>query len=237
MPHGFQIDASLRYTTFRYNQYRQLDFNSVDASAGVSYHAEKLGGIDMFARYGFNELIGAKTDDVFFTNHTVLLGVQKTVPFSQAHYAYIGATGQFGFADPEQSERSELSAYAGYHLRATRNLEVDLLYRYAWLRYTEGDRADHNQTLVFGASVSIHGLVLRFRQRLHEPESLESRSVRLRYRDRRGGIDAGIHLLELTRSAVTGVIIAFMESMEIRYYVSMPTRGARLHSASSAFPL
>ncbi len=150
LPHGFQIDASLRYTTFRYNEYRPLDFNSVDASAGVSYHTEKLGGIDFFARYGFNELIGAETDDVFFTNHTLLLGVQKTVPFSQAHYAYIGATGQLGFADPEQSERSELSGYAGYHLRATRNLEVDLLYRYAYLRYTEGGRADHNQTLSLG---------------------------------------------------------------------------------------
>ena len=131
LPHGFQIEASLRYTAFRYNEYRQLDFNSVDAGIGLSYHADKLGGIDFFARYKFNELISAETDDVFFTNHTILLGAQKSVPFSQAHYAYFGATGQLGFADPEQSERSELSAYAGYHLQATRNLEVDLLYRYA----------------------------------------------------------------------------------------------------------
>lgn len=150
LPRGFQIDASLRVAAFRYDIFRQLDFSSVDAGVGVSYHSEKLGGIDLFARYGFNELISEGTGDVFFQNHTVLLGVQKAVSFSQAHYAYLGAVGLLGFADPVQSERSELSAYAGYHLQATRNLEADLVYRYAYLRYTEGDRADHNQTLSLG---------------------------------------------------------------------------------------
>ena len=150
LPRGFQIDASLRFATFRYNEYRQLDFSSVDVGIGVSYHAGKLGGIDLFARYGFNELISAGTNDVFFTNHTVLLGAQKVISFRQAHYAYVGASGQLGFADPQKSERSELSAFAGYHLQATRNLEADLLYRYAYLRYAEGGRGDHNQTVSLG---------------------------------------------------------------------------------------
>lgn len=152
LPHGFQLDASLRLATFRYNENSELDFSSVDAGAGVSYHADKLGGVDFFARYNFNELIGTKTEDVFFKNHTVTLGAQKVIPFSQAHYAYFGVSGQIGFADPKEAERSDLSAYGGYHVQATRNLDVDLLYRYSYLSYSKGPRADRFQTL----SLALH---------------------------------------------------------------------------------
>jgi hypothetical protein len=147
LPRGFQIESTLRVATFRYNEFRQLDFNSVDVGGGVSYHSERLGGIDLFARYNFNALIGAEADEAFFKNHTVTVGAQKAVPFSQAHYAFFGVAGQLGFADPKVAERSELSAFAGYHLQATRNLQADLLYRYAHLIYSEGGRIDRNQTV------------------------------------------------------------------------------------------
>ncbi len=155
LPGGIQFETSLRVAGFRYNKFHVLDFNSLDAGAGLSYHAEKLGGVDLFVRYNFNQLLNAKTDDTFFTNHTVTAGVQKAVPFSQAHYAFFGVAGQVGFADPKISERSELSAYAGYHLQATRDLEVDLLYRYSYLPYSEIDRADHNQTVSLGLRYSL----------------------------------------------------------------------------------
>lgn len=150
LPGGIQFESTLRVAGFRYNEYRVLDFNSVDAGGGLSYHAEKLGGIDLFVRYNFNQLLSAETDDTFFTNHTITAGVQKALPFSQAHYAFFGVTGQVGFADPKPAGRSEFAAYAGYHLQATRNFEVDLLYRYAYLIYPETDRADHNQTVSLG---------------------------------------------------------------------------------------
>ncbi len=150
LPHGLQFDTSLRIATFRYNQFRQLDFNSIDAGAGISYHSGKLGGVDLFARYNFNELLGAKSGDVFFTNHTITLGLQKSVSFSQAHGVYFGLSGQVGFADPQESERSELSAFTGYHLQATRKLEMDLGYRYSFLPYSDSGRADHNQTVSLG---------------------------------------------------------------------------------------
>lgn len=150
LPHGLHLDASLRVATFRYNEFYQLDFTSVDAGLGVSYHTEKLGGLDFFARYNFNELYSVASDEGFFKNHTLTLGVQKAVAFSRAHYAFVGAAGQLGFADPKIAERSELAAFAGYHLQATRHLEADLLYRYAFLFYSEGDRTDQNQTLSLG---------------------------------------------------------------------------------------
>ncbi len=150
LPNGLQLEGTLRLATFRYNEFRQLDFNSVDIGGGLTYHLQKLGGVDVFARYNFNALLGAESEDAFFKNHTITLGMQKSVPFSQAHYAFAGVSGQLGFADPKNAERDELAAYAGYHLQATRKLEVDLLYRYAHYIYTEGGRRDANQTLSLG---------------------------------------------------------------------------------------
>lgn len=147
LPGGLLFDTSVRGAAFRYDRFNVLDFNSVDFGAGLGYHLEKLGGIDLFIRYNFNQLLSAATDDTFFKNHTITAGAQKAVPFSQAHYSFFGVTGQTGFSDPKLAGRSELAAYAGYHLQATRNLEFDLLYRYAYIIYQEIERNDHNQTV------------------------------------------------------------------------------------------
>lgn len=150
LPKGFQWETSLRLSTLRYDEFRQLDFNSIDLGTGVNYHSGILGGIDLYARYNFNALLTVNTNDTFFQNHTITAGVQKLVPFSQAHYGFFGASGQVGFADPKESERSELAAYAGYHLAVTRQMETDLLYRYGYYIYSLGSREDHNHTLSLG---------------------------------------------------------------------------------------
>jgi hypothetical protein len=144
---GFLLDAALRFSAFRYNRFSQLDFNSVDAGIGLGYHTLKLGGLDFALRYNFNELISAPSGDSFFTNHTITWAVQKAFEFSQAHYAYLGASAQAGFADPTEAERAEFAAFAGYHAQITRSLEADLLYRYGFYPYSEGGREDHNQTV------------------------------------------------------------------------------------------
>ena len=145
------VTGDARFSAFRYNRFSVLDFNSLDLGLGVNFHADWLGGSDWFARYNFNGLFAASNGDTFFKNHTILLGVQKAFAFSQAHYAYIGVSGQLGFADPSISERSEVVAFAGYHLQATRNLELDLLYRSAGYFYSEIGRREWNQTLSLGA--------------------------------------------------------------------------------------
>jgi opacity protein-like surface antigen len=147
---GLQFDAGLRVATFRYSEFRALDFNSIDAGAGLTYHSGELGVVDFFLRYNFNELLGAESGDAFFKNHTVTLGVQKVIPFAQAHYAFVGVSGQLGFADPKISERAEVSAFAGYHVQLTRHFDADFTYRYASFLYSEGHRDDSNHTLALG---------------------------------------------------------------------------------------
>ncbi len=151
LPRGFQLDAGARVALFRYSEFHQMSFNSIDAGIGLGYHTAKLGGLDLFARYNYTALIGHESQETFLQEHTLSLGAQKTVAFSQAHYAFAGVAGVLGFADPSATERSALSAFAGYHLQATRHLEANLLYNYSYYLYSENSRRDHNQTLMLGA--------------------------------------------------------------------------------------
>jgi hypothetical protein len=147
LPKGFQIETSVQYATFRYNEFRELDFDSLDAGIGLNYHSAKLGGVDLFIRYNFNELIASGFNDSFFKNHTVTAGAQKTVSLGKAHSIYAGLTGQIAWSDPKIAERSEWSGYAGYHVQATRHLDGNLQYRYGYFRYDEQDRADQNHSV------------------------------------------------------------------------------------------
>jgi hypothetical protein len=147
LPGGFQIEASVQYAAFRYNQVQQLDFDSLDAGIGLNYHSAKLGGVDLFVRYNFNELISSGDNRAFFNNHTVTVAAQKSVPLGKAQSAYAGVSGQIAWSDPKIAERSECWAYAGYHVRATSRLEGDLQYRYGYLNYGEQDRADNYNAL------------------------------------------------------------------------------------------
>ena len=147
---GFQVDAGFQAAMFRYNEYSQLNFNSFDVGAGLSYHLKKLGGVDLSARYSFNVLQGASSGDTLFENHTITAAVEKIFQFSKAHYALLGISGRAGFATPRINERHELGVYAGYHIEPLPRLDVDLGYRYGYYVYTVGGRRDHNQTASLG---------------------------------------------------------------------------------------
>ena len=147
---GLAFDAGAQVSTFRYDDFPQLSFQSIDAGLGLTYHAEPLGGVDFFARYNYNELIGDESGEAFFHNHTLALGLQKSVVISPAHSVFAGVSGLLGFADPKSAERSEIAAYAGYHVNVTRKLDGGLLFCSALYLYTEDHRRDWNQTLSLG---------------------------------------------------------------------------------------
>ena len=147
---GFQVDAGFQAAMFRYNEFRQLDFNSFDVGVGLTYQWKKFGGVDLSARYNFNTLQAASTGDTLFENHTITAAVEKIFQFGTAHYALLGVSGRAGFADMRANERHEAGVYAGYHVEVLPRLDVDLGYRYACYAYTEGHRVDHNQTASLG---------------------------------------------------------------------------------------
>lgn len=147
----FQVDVGFQAAMFRYNEFGQLNFNSMDVGAGLTYHSDKLGGVDVIARYNFNALQGASSGETFFQNHTITAAVEKIFQFSKAHYAVLGASGRVAFTDPRSNERHEVGTYAGYHIEVIPRLDVDLTYRYGYYMYTAGGRRDHNHTVSLGA--------------------------------------------------------------------------------------
>lgn len=145
---NLQFDVAARGAVFRYQEYSTLDFNSIDTGAGLTWTPPQLGGVALYARYNYTNLVSRQSGDTFFENHTLTLGGQKAWSFSRAHGAFVGAAAQWGFADPELAQRDEYSLYAGYQLQATRHLQASLFYRYGWYVYREeGDRRDHNNSL------------------------------------------------------------------------------------------
>lgn len=148
---NFQVDASFQVAMFRYSEFRQLNFNSFDVGAGIGYHSNMLGGVDLSARYNYNALLADSNGDKIFENHTITAAVEKIFPFSRAHYALLGVSAKAGFANPRPNERHEIGAYAGYHIEVVPKLDVDVGYRYAYYGYTANGRRDHNHTLSLGA--------------------------------------------------------------------------------------
>ena len=143
-----RFDANVRASLYRYDKFRELDFQSVDASGGLTWSPPPLHGAEANLRYTFTDLTTAKSGDEFYKNHAVLLGLQKVVPFSRAHAAYFGASAQWSWADPVAAQRDEYVVFAGYHLQAMRQLDADVLYRYGRYGYSAGTgRWDNNHTL------------------------------------------------------------------------------------------
>ena len=148
-----RFDAHAQASLYRYNEFRELDFQSTDLSAGVTWTAPVLRGVDVSARYTFSDLTTAERTREFYKNHAILLGVQKTIPFSRAQLVYFGASAQWSFADPKPAGRDEYVGYAGYRLQLTRRIDADLYYRYGHYVYRYGrGRRDDNHT----GAISLH---------------------------------------------------------------------------------
>ncbi|HEX8310651.1 MAG TPA: hypothetical protein VF614_04985 [Chthoniobacteraceae bacterium] len=143
-----EADFTIRGATFRYCEFDQLNFTSIDAGAGLTYRIPQLANTTAFLRYNFNDLISEESGDEFFQNHTITAGVQKVFPLARAHAVIVGASAQWGFADPKEAERDEYGVYLGYHVDFTRALQAQVFYRSAYYRYSaKPQREDFNQNV------------------------------------------------------------------------------------------
>ena len=143
-----RLDASVRSSVYRYAEYRELDFQSVDASIGLAWTPPKLRGTELLLRYTFTDLTTAEHGYEFFKNHAVLVGAQNAIAISRAQVVYGGVSAQWSWADPRESGRDEYSAFLGTRVQATRNVEVDFFYRYGHFIYREAaGRQDDSHSL------------------------------------------------------------------------------------------
>ncbi len=148
LPKNLRVDLGVRSSVFRYAEYRELDFQSVDASVGLTWSPPALRGTELLLRYTFTDLTTAEHGDEFFKNHAVLAGAQKAISISRAQIAYGGVSAQWSWADPREAGRDEYSAFIGTRVQATRSIDVDLFYRYGRFVYREAKgRQDDNHSI------------------------------------------------------------------------------------------
>ena len=143
-----RLDLGARGSVYRYSEFRELDFQSTDLIAGLTYTPPVLRGAEVLLRYTFTDLTTAERIREFYKNHAVLVGIQHAYPLARAHAVYGGLTAQWSWADPRETGRDEYVAFAGYRAQLTRSIDADLIYRYGRYVYREsGNREDDNQTV------------------------------------------------------------------------------------------
>lgn len=151
-------EATVQQQFFRYDEFRNLDFDSMNLGGGLTYIIQELWDIAVFGRYNFNRLtygrdtLRGEEDDEFFRNHTATFGLQKIFPLSRAHYIYVGHTSQIAISKPSDLQRNDYSLFAGYNVKLTRDVEAQVGYRFAYLDYNFHGREDLNQTVNVGVT-------------------------------------------------------------------------------------
>jgi hypothetical protein len=149
----WQLQIGARASLFRYIDTSELDFENIGAGIGVAWAPTDTWGIGFFARYDFTELLDRHSDEIL-RDHQWTLGAQKVLVLGRSHALSLGVVGMAGISHPHPSQRQQAGAFMGYHLRLTRNIDTDLLYRFGYFFYDEGGRRDRNQ--VFSASVTYY---------------------------------------------------------------------------------
>ncbi|MFH1067972.1 MAG: TonB-dependent receptor [bacterium] len=151
-------EATVQQQFFRYDEFKNLDFDSMNVGGGLTYIIQEFWDIAVFGRYNFNRLtygrdtINGEEDDEFFKNHTMTFGLQKIFPLARAHYLYIGHTSQLAISEPSALQRNDYSLFAGYNVKLTRDIEAQAGYRFAYFDYNFRGREDLNQTASLGAT-------------------------------------------------------------------------------------
>ncbi len=143
------LTFSLQGAVFRYDKYSQLDFESIDAGAGLSCHLRNLGDITVSLRYDFTDLISGENGNEILRNHALTLDAEKVFTLSRAQSVLAGASASVEWAAPTIAQRDEFGIYAGYQLQVSRSVDANASYRLGFFPY-QGDRRDWNQVFSLG---------------------------------------------------------------------------------------
>jgi hypothetical protein len=141
------LEATVRQAFFRYDDFSNLDFDSLNAGAGLSYKLPDHPDLMFFSRYNLERLTTDNLDDQFFLNHTLSLGLQKSWAAQGSGLYYLGYASSFGFAHPSPAERDEHGIYGGAHWQLTECLTADLYSKLAYFDYDSGQH-DWNYMIV-----------------------------------------------------------------------------------------
>ena len=148
------------YEFFRYQDHSRLDFDSLEARAGVLRVFRELGDLSTWARYRFKRLTSGRGHHELFTGHTIEVGLYKPIPITDRSDAYFSYISEFSLdADPGHTQYHQHSAILGYEWLATDRCSLLGYYQASYLDYSERGRDDITQHLGLVATYDINHAV------------------------------------------------------------------------------
>jgi len=151
LPHlgnNFFFEATARIQAYRYFVNPVLDFNSIQAGAGLLKVFRELGDVGFYARYEYSELFSARGAGELLHEHSIIAGARKMFQFSRANALFLSAEANFSLGgEPDYALASEYTFFAAHQIQWSRYLQSSLYYQAQAIAFAEGGRADFRNSL------------------------------------------------------------------------------------------
>ena len=146
-------DVDVQQQIYRYDRFDVLDFESLDASAGLLYVEPRLASTVFFAQANYNRITGDDFGDELLNSVSIRAGAQKIFLIDRRNSIQITLMGDWDiYNDLDYLERHEYIGDLTYRFKIMRDLVFALSYRYTWMDYQQVDRGD--SLSILGASIT-----------------------------------------------------------------------------------
>jgi len=139
-------EATVRESTFRYNENSDLDFDAIDLGSGFVYVIRGLGDMTVFARYNYATYLDPNNGwGKLYENHSIQAGFYKPWILRRNHFLQANYVSDISLdADPGLAQRDDHSVTLSYRWTPAKKLRADFYVRSSYLNYHEESREDWN---------------------------------------------------------------------------------------------
>jgi Putative beta-barrel porin 2 len=136
-------DIDVQQQLYRYDKFDALDFESLDASAGLLYIEPKLASTIFFVQGNYNRISNDDFGNELLNSVSIRAGAQKLFLIDRRNSIQLTIMGDWDvYTDLDRLERHEYIGDVTYRFKIMRDLVFALNYRYVWLDYRQVDRGD-----------------------------------------------------------------------------------------------
>jgi len=146
-----QLNAS--YEFYRYDEHSRLDFDNLEAGAGLVHVFRKLSDLSVWGRYEYTRITnGPSSYDELYANHGLEAGLFVPISLTARQNLYLSQISNFSLsADPGFAQFNEFNFIIGHELLATDELSLRTYYQFAVHDYSDYGRTDLTSSVGFAA--------------------------------------------------------------------------------------
>ena len=143
---------SANYGVYRYADHSSLDFDSLEATAGLMKVFPELKELVVWANYNYTRLAdGHGSHDELLADHSLEFGIYHPFPIRDDHFAFVSYLSSFSVGgDPDAARRDEHGLTLGYAILPTEQVEFSAYYQIFFYDYIKDGRHDLLQDIGLG---------------------------------------------------------------------------------------